>query len=335
MAALENLTKKELGKRAKTFESIADSVVLKVPDKMSEALKKTSKSILEAKEFRQRIGDFNSELKKIETLAQKITSKGDLAVSRLIETSRLIEAASRTSDPDLVGKGITDAMNAALAVSKGPGLTPAARDVAGQIAGSYEFLNTQINRLQDPADPAWRILSKLENQVKWQTYYAETAFCAKGKTDVVFVRDRLGHFRLQRGKNNPAALIQGQFKITRAVASGLVDVLAAAAGAAGIPGVSAGVPKITPTPSKPIDESDQKKDANSAFALEIFRDAKKEQRIQSSSKLRQAFLEKLEELRNSINSAPKGPLPTEFLEGFRSTLKSFQELVSSMKKEDT
>jgi hypothetical protein len=335
LAALENLRQKELGM---VFEEIVGSVSEGIPDSVNDALKKAPAEKLKTQEFRQRIANFKSQLKEIERLAKQITARGNKAVALLAINSQLIETATRATNPELIGKGITDAMKAALDVSAGPGpnLTPEAQEVFGQIAASYEFINTQIDRLQDPADPAWRILSALENQVKWQTYYAETEFYAEGKTDVVFVRDRLGHFRLQRGKNNPAALIQGQFKITRAVASGLVDVLAAAAGASGIPGVSAGVSKITADSSQPPDQADQQQEGGSASAMNISQDAKKEQRIQSSSKLRQAFLVHLEELRQSINDAPTGrPLSPELLENLRSTLKGFQELVESTKQEDT
>jgi len=333
LAAMEDVTNENLGT---TFEEIAKSVSQKIPGQVKDALAKAPQ-LPQTEAFRKQIAAFDSQLEKIGTLAREITARRDGAVAPLTENRRFIESAAKLTDPGLIGKGITDAMKAAFEVSGGPGpnLTPQAQTVIGQIASSFDFMNTQIDRLQDPSDPAWRILSKPENQGKWQTYYAETVFYAEGKTDVVFVRDRVGHFRLQRGKNNPAALIQGQFKITRAVASGLVDVLAAAAGATGIPGVATGLPKIVPASSAASKPQDRQQDKVSASAVDSAGDARKEQRIQSSSKLRHAVLRRLEELQMDLKSAPERTLSPERLENLRSTLKGFQELVQSMRQEDT
>ncbi len=331
VTAMEKVTDQNLGT---DYESTARSTSQSA-EKMKNILAKAPRPA-QPDEFRKQIADFNAQIEKIGILARKIRTF-DQAVVSLKESTAVIESAVKSTDLNRVSNGITKAMEAALEVSGGPGpnLTPEAQTLIGQIGSSFDFMNTQIDRLQDPSDPAWRILSKKENQGKWHTFYAETVFRAEGKTDVVFVRDRLGHFRLQRGKNNPAALIQGQFKITRAVASGLVDVLAAAAGAAGIPGVATGLPKIVPASSAAAASQDRSPEKASAGGVDTASDARKEQRLQSSARLRQALLSKLEELQTDLKSAPQGVLSPERLESLRSTLKGFQELVKSLKQEDT
>ena len=69
-----------------------------------------------------------------------------------------------------------------------------------------------------------------ENDKNWGTLFARTKFRAEGKSDVIVVRDRPGHYRVQRGVNNPAALIQGQLEISRSVASAATAVLGAISG---------------------------------------------------------------------------------------------------------
>ncbi|MBN1508971.1 MAG: hypothetical protein JW955_19145 [Sedimentisphaerales bacterium] len=336
-AAMEKVTERNLGT---TFEKIADSIAQKVPAGVNAAVAKVIAAALpedSQKEFQKQITDFDAQLGKLDALAKRITAQSDRAMAQLTESSQLIERAAESSDPGLIGKGIKDAMDAAHAVSAGPGpnLTPQAQAVIGQIGSSWDFMNTQIDRLQDPADPAWRFLSKPENQTRWQTYYAETGFSAEGKTDVVFVRDRLGHFRLQRGKNNPAALIQGQFKITGAIASGLVDVLAATAGAAGIPGVATGIPKIIPPSGIPPEQKEPQKQEATASGVDTSRDARKQQRIESSARLRRQLLLRLEEMQKEMDEVPAGEeLPRELLENLRSTLRGFQELIQSTRQED-
>jgi hypothetical protein len=331
VAAMERVTEQNLGTK---YEKIAQSVS-EIGEDVQQALARAPRPA-QPDELRKQSADFNAQLAQIGTLARKIRAF-DQAVASLKETTAAIESAAKSTDPNLISNGMTKAMRTAFEVSGGPGpnLTPEAQTLIGQIGSSFDFMNTQIDRLQDPSDPAWRILSRAENQGRWQTFYAETVFDAEGKTDVVFVRDRLGHFRLQRGKNNPTALIQGQFKITRAVASGLVDVLAAAAGAAGIPGVATGLPKIVPASPAAAAPQNRAQEKASPAGVDIAGDARKEQRLQSSARLRHALLRKLEELQTDLKSAPAGTLSPERLESLRSTLKGFQELVKSLKQEDT
>lgn len=98
------------------------------------------------------------------------------------------------------------------------------------LARNQDFYISQLDRLQDPADPAWREILAKKNEENWGVLFAETTFQARGKSDVIVVRDRPGHYRVQRGVNNPAALIQGQLEISRSVASATTAVLGAVSG---------------------------------------------------------------------------------------------------------
>ena len=42
-----------------------------------------------------------------------------------------------------------------------------------------------VDRLQDPADPIWRTVSRPENQEKWHNTFTETYFYAEGNTSCV------------------------------------------------------------------------------------------------------------------------------------------------------
>lgn len=98
------------------------------------------------------------------------------------------------------------------------------------IARNQGFYYSQLDRLQDAADPAWKEVIDPANKENWVPIFAKTSFYAEGKAEVVVVRDRPGHYRLQRGINNPAALIQGQLEISRSIASATTAVLGAVAG---------------------------------------------------------------------------------------------------------
>ena len=115
-------------------------------------------------------------------------------------------------------------------------------NITGEIAISLlsvrlDLLNSQIDRLQDPADPVWREVTDPANDHKWSARPTTTSFYAEGDTSVVVVRDRLGQFRVHHGKNDPSALVQGQLRISRVVASSAIDVLAATSGVPGLAGV--------------------------------------------------------------------------------------------------
>lgn len=89
---------------------------------------------------------------------------------------------------------------------------------------------SQIDRLQDAGDPVWRRVSARENQHNWNTEFSETYFYAEGNASVVVVRDSPMAFRVQRGNNNPAALVRGQLTVSRSIADAAITIAGAAAG---------------------------------------------------------------------------------------------------------
>lgn len=109
------------------------------------------------------------------------------------------------------------------------------RRTVRELAQSMEFYTSQIDRLQNPSDPAWREVLDPKNEKHWHKHFAHTAFYAEGKTSTIIVRDQLGHFRVQKGENDPTALIRNQLNITRSIASGALQVAGTAAGAFGVP----------------------------------------------------------------------------------------------------
>lgn len=95
---------------------------------------------------------------------------------------------------------------------------------------STELLWSQIDRLQDPADPIWRLVTCRANEKKWNTEFSKTYFMAEGDSSVVVVRDSPMDFRVQKGENDPSALVQAQLQISRAVADTAIVVAGAATG---------------------------------------------------------------------------------------------------------
>lgn len=101
--------------------------------------------------------------------------------------------------------------------------------LSGLVRRSSRFLEL-IDRLQDPSDPVWRIISDPLNKGHWNKQFTKTYFHGEGNTGVVVVRDNPMHFRIQSGTNDPAVLIQGQLDVARTVATAALSVAGAATG---------------------------------------------------------------------------------------------------------
>lgn len=97
-------------------------------------------------------------------------------------------------------------------------------------AKRFDLWSSQIERLQDPADPVWRIVTDEQNKEKWNKKFSRTFFRAEGNTSVVVVRDSPMEFRVQQGSNNPAALVQAQLQVSRAIADAAITVVGATTG---------------------------------------------------------------------------------------------------------
>jgi hypothetical protein len=103
---------------------------------------------------------------------------------------------------------------------------------------------TNIEQLQDASDPIWKEIGKSENDAFWSTSLPETHFFAEGNSSVIVVRDTPMSFRVQRGSNNPAALVAGQLQVSRALTRAALTVASAASGTP-IPLAGGGVPAAT------------------------------------------------------------------------------------------
>lgn len=108
--------------------------------------------------------------------------------------------------------------------------TDQARASLADIVRDTGLAFSQIDRLQDAGDPVWRVITDPDNRGLWNEQVSETYFRAVGNASVVIVRDAPHDFRVQRGTNNPAALIKGQLEVARSVTSAAITVAGAAYG---------------------------------------------------------------------------------------------------------
>lgn len=87
-----------------------------------------------------------------------------------------------------------------------------------------------LDRLQDAADPMWRIVTQKRFDEYWNSALATNFFEAQGNSGVVVVRDSPIHYRIQRGNNNPTALVQSQLRISRALTDAAIEIAGTATG---------------------------------------------------------------------------------------------------------
>ena len=101
--------------------------------------------------------------------------------------------------------------------------------LASLVTGTSRFLEV-IDRLQDPGDPIWRVITDPDNEAHWNERTVRTYFYAEGNAGVVIVRDSPLDLRVQSARNNPNALIKGQLEISRSVANAAISIAGAASG---------------------------------------------------------------------------------------------------------
>ncbi|HKU63374.1 MAG TPA: hypothetical protein VJQ44_19390 [Gemmatimonadales bacterium] len=135
------------------------------------------------------------------------------------------------------GRVSAAALTSALKLIGRQGTVPVLRQTSTELAaglaslvGSRDLYDSQIDRLKDPADPVWKLISSPENAWRWNQVFTRTWFYAQGNSDVIIVRDGPLDYRIQNASNNPAALIQSQLQISRAVANAAITVLGSASG---------------------------------------------------------------------------------------------------------
>jgi len=244
------------------------------------------------------------------------------ALQRLQVSVDALQSASDAGDAGRVGQLLLDTARIAHDTTANPGFKEAGQLVIRDVGISGDFYTSQLDRIQDPADPAWRILADPNNNNLWHPVFAEAEFYAEGKSEVIFVQDRIGHFRIQRGQNNPAALIAGQARISRAIASGAMNVLAAASGVSGIPGLS----KIgdPPDAAKPAPDPNA---AGATAAQPSNTDAELAVKSERMSRERQALLKQLRQNRARIAASPEDTdIKTEVYEQLKAVISAYKKL---------
>lgn len=95
---------------------------------------------------------------------------------------------------------------------------------------AFSLLATQVERLQDPSDPLWKVVTDPMNAEQWNVEFSGTYFRAEGNSSVVVVRDSPMEFRTQQGNNDPTALVQAQLQVSRAIADAAITVAGATTG---------------------------------------------------------------------------------------------------------
>lgn len=176
--------------------------------------------------------DFQDSARELASMIQKVRTRRTQTTSRiaqtLLDTSEMgtsESAFNRTLDRIATTVGTLDQIN----------VGDNGEAALNRIGRATSLYFSQVHRLQDPADPVWRILTAPENKEKWNTEFSNTYFYAQGNSSVVVARDAPADFRVQRGKNNPTALIQGQLQVSRAIATAAIDVAGGFMGLTSLP----------------------------------------------------------------------------------------------------
>ena len=146
-----------------------------------------------------------------------------------IVTSEVARVRSAGSPKNLLDSTVRIAVELEALRADLPDSASARTALAGLAANATRFIEL-IDRLQDPGNPVWRIVTDPANEQHWNVESVQTRFYAEGKSHVVMVRNDPMRFDVQEGTNNPAALIKGQLEITRAIANAAIGVLGASTG---------------------------------------------------------------------------------------------------------
>jgi outer membrane murein-binding lipoprotein Lpp len=173
--------------------------------------------------LRQRIQTLNTTLQELRLRGRQIPE----SVSKDLENAAM---AMDSPEPGDIKKSVDAIAKVATDVPSALGIGDRGATALNQLLQSTTLLYSQIDRLQDPADPIWRIVTDPENEPKWNTQFSESNFYAQGNSSIVVVRDTPMSFRVQRGANNPTALVQGQLQVSRALGNAAISIAAASTG---------------------------------------------------------------------------------------------------------
>ncbi len=176
------------------------------------------------------MSELRKTIKKLGETIEELQLRGYRIPMEVSKELEVVATAAEENTPGAMKKSVDAIARAATAVPLEIGLGDRGATALSKLVQSTTLLYSQIDRLQDPADPVWRIVSAPENESKWNTTFSETYFYAEGNSSVVVVRDTPISFRAQRGSNNPAALVKSQLQIARAIGNAAISIAAATTG---------------------------------------------------------------------------------------------------------
>ena len=178
------------------------------------------------------LGEVQKEVDRLTASIKDIAERGNRVPDRLAERLRSARLGLDPTKAPLMQASIEAIARTAMEIPQSIQLGDRGTTALVEFTTSSTLFNTQIDRLQNPADPVWRVVTSPENAGKWNNQFARSYFYAEGNNAVVVVRDGPTSFRVQQGNNNPTALIEGQLHITRAIANSAISI---AGGLSGVP----------------------------------------------------------------------------------------------------
>jgi len=174
----------------------------------------------------QALSDLRMKLEQLARRVEEASAQGSANLKGLAE--QVAPPGLKTSEPSELSKALGTSLSALSTLPLAPSLPTNAQAVQATLATSADL--NDIDRAQDPADPFWRALTDDGNATQWNPAFATNYFYAEGNSSVVVVRDTPISYRVQMGKNNPTALVEGQLAISRAVADAAIEIAGAASG---------------------------------------------------------------------------------------------------------
>jgi hypothetical protein len=178
----------------------------------------------------QELSELRSTINKLTKDIEDLKDRGYRISMEISKELAEIEKAATVNMPGAMKKTVDAIAKVATAVPLEIGLGDRGATALNMLVQSTTLLYSQIDRLQDPADPVWRIVSNPINESKWNTAFTNTYFYAEGNSSVVVVRDSPISFRPQRGANNPSNLVKSQLQISRAIGNAAISIAAATTG---------------------------------------------------------------------------------------------------------
>lgn len=174
-------------------------------------------------DLRQKIQNLSLTLEELSERRYSVSERASKDLNEIIGAMTISKSSDMKKSVDDIAKVVT-------AVPSAIGIGDRGATALNQLVQSTTLFYSQIDRMQDPADPIWRTITAPENEAKWNKEFSKSYFYAQGNSSIIIVRDTPMSFRVQRGTNNPTALIQGQLQISRALGNAALSIATATTG---------------------------------------------------------------------------------------------------------